>query len=65
MLELDFRAVNFLFFPRRELEPTPLIHYSTIRVALRPAPLDRSTTSTPYIYTYMLVARRMIIMGSA
>ena len=72
VLELDFRAVKFLFFPRRDLnphhcyytsenlnqtvleldfqscqifvlpstgfEPTPLLHCSTIRLALRPAP---------------------------
>jgi hypothetical protein len=37
VLELDFKAVNFLFFTSG-LEPTPLIHCSTIRLALRPAP---------------------------
>ena len=44
MLELDFRAVKFVVLPSTGFEPTPLIHCSTIRLALRPA---------PYIYIHV------------
>jgi hypothetical protein len=40
-------------------EPTPLIHCSTIRLALRPAP---STTSTPYIYWCMVSLTNLAYM---
>jgi hypothetical protein len=46
VLELDLELSNFVL-PSTGFEPTPLIHCSTIRLALRPAP---STTPTPYIY---------------
>jgi hypothetical protein len=52
VLELDFRAVKFFVLPSTGFEPTPLIHCSTIRLAVRPAP---STTSTPYIYIYIYI----------
>ena len=58
VLELDFRAVRFLFFPRRDFELTPLIHCST-SLSLTSSALDHSTTSTPFIYiknnTIMLI----------
>ena len=38
VLELDFRAVKNFVLPSTGFEPTPLIHCSTIRLALRPAP---------------------------
>jgi hypothetical protein len=38
VLELDFRAVKFFVLPSTGFEPTPLIHCSTIRLALRPSP---------------------------
>jgi hypothetical protein len=38
VLELDFRAVKFLFFPRRDLNPHHWYTAGTIRLALRPAP---------------------------
>ena len=44
VLELYFRAVKFLFFPRRDLNP----HHS---LSLTSSALDHSTTSTPYIHT--------------
>ena len=37
VLELDFRAVKFFVLPSTGFELTPLIHCSTIRLALRPA----------------------------
>ena len=37
VLELDFIAVKFLFFPRRDLNPHHC-YTATIRLALRPAP---------------------------
>jgi hypothetical protein len=38
VLELDFWAVKFFVLPSTGFELTPLIHCSTIRLALRPAP---------------------------
>jgi hypothetical protein len=38
VLELDFRAVKFLFFPRRDLNPHHCYTTAPIRLALRPAP---------------------------
>jgi hypothetical protein len=38
VLELDFRAVKFFVLPLTGFEPTPLIHRSTIRLALHSAP---------------------------
>ena len=42
VLELDFRAIFVL--PSTGFEPTPLLHCSTIRLALS---IDHSTTSIP------------------
>jgi hypothetical protein len=36
VLELDFWAVNYFVLPSTGFEFTPLIHCSTIRLALRP-----------------------------
>ena len=46
VLELDFKAVNFLFFPRRDLNPHHWYaqHHS---LSLTSSALDHSTTSTP------------------
>ena len=38
VLELDFRAVKFFVLPSTGFEPTPLLHCSTIRLALPRAP---------------------------
>jgi len=38
VLELDFRAGQIFVLPSTGFEPTPLIHCSTIRLALHPAP---------------------------
>jgi hypothetical protein len=38
VLELDFRAVKFLFFPRRDLNSHHWYTAAPIRLALRPAP---------------------------
>ena len=48
MLELDFRAVKFLFFPRQDLNS----HHS---LSLMSSALDHSTTSTAYIYIFMYI----------
>ena len=52
VLELDFIAVKFLFFPRRDLNPH---HLYTAHHSLSPtsSALDHSTTTTPYIYIYI------------
>ena len=50
VLELDFRAVKFVFFPRRDLNPHHwyMQHHS---LSLTSSALDHSTTSTSlYIY---------------
>ena len=46
-VRIRFQSCQIFVLPSTGFEPTPLIHCSTIRLALRPAP---STTSTPYIY---------------
>jgi hypothetical protein len=64
VLELDFRAVKFLFFSRRDLNP----HHHPL--SLTSSALDHSTTSTPwmfYIYTIVYICNnwlcRMPIQG--
>ena len=48
MLELDLRAVKFLFFPRRDLNTHHSLQHHSL--SLTSSTLDHSTTSTPYIY---------------
>ena len=49
MLELDFRGCQIFVLPSTGFELTPLIHCSTIRLALHPAP----STTDVYIYIYV------------
>ena len=51
--------IYIFVLPSTGFEPTPLIHCSTIRLALRPA---HSTTSTPYIYKYNKIYPNVYIM---
>ena len=48
-VRIRFQSCQIFVLPSTGFEPTPLIHCSTIRLALCPAP---STTSTPYIYIH-------------
>ena len=52
VLKLDFRAVKFFVLPSTGFEPTPLIHCSTIRLALRPA---------PYIYIFFFLRNKTLL----
>ena len=51
-VRIRFQSCQIFVLPSMGFEPTPLIHCSTIRLALRPAP---QTTSTPYIYIQLFM----------
>ena len=55
VLELDFWAVKFLFFPRRDLN-SPLIHCSTISLALRFLSYYQKRAILPYVLFLVTVA---------
>ena len=63
VLELDFRAVNLLFFPRRDLNPH---HWYTAAPFAKPymsSALDHSTTSISiYIYSYQDLSFKMSVV---
>ena len=49
-VRIKFQSCQIFVLPSTGFEPTPLLHCSTIRLALRPAP--QTTRLHPYIYTH-------------
>ena len=54
MLEIDFRAVKFLFFPRRDLKTHTIDTLQHHSLSLTSSALDHSTTS---IYIYLFTSK--------
>ena len=59
VLELDFWAVKFVFFPRRDLNSHHWYTAEHHSLSLTSNALDNSTTSAPYIYIYYIYIPRL------
>ena len=54
-VRIRFQSCQIFLLPSTGFEPTPLLHCSTIRLVLRPAPQTTRLHPLPYIYIYIYV----------